>query len=109
MGNGNFCFSLHLGCFWYSDPIITDQEDSPIERYYCLIEVLIKPNKYTDLEKKALDDIYEVYCGNQEDYEKAKINFKIYRISSEENIIVKSINFIHNSFTSDLIEKIMDF
>ena len=97
-------------CIWgasrYSDPIITDEEAIPIrERYYCLIEVLIKPNNFTEHEKRALDDIYEVYCGNEDDYEKAKINFKIYRISSEENIVVKSILFIHNSFASNLCKE----
>ena len=55
------------------------------------------------MKKRELDDIYEVYCGNDEDYERAKTNFKIYRISSEENIMVKSILFIHNYFTSCLL------
>jgi len=95
-------------CIWgasrYSNPIITNYDAIPIrERYYCLIEVIVKPNSFTEHEKRELDDIYEVYCGNNEDYERAKINFKIYRISSEENIMVKSILFIHNYFTSDLL------
>ena len=95
-------------CIWgasrYSNPIITNYDAIPIrERYYCLIEVIVKPNSFTEHEKRELDDIYEVYCGNDEDYERAKINFKIYRISSEENIMVKSILFIHNYFTSDLL------
>ena len=95
-------------CIWgasrYSDPIITDEDSQPIsERYYCLIEVLIKPNSYTIHEKRELDDIYDFYCCHEEDYERGNITFKIYRISSEENITIKSILFIHNFFTNDLI------
>ena len=97
-------------CIWgatrYSDPLFIDEECRPFRaRYYCLIEVLIRPNSYTEHEKKDLDDIFEVYCGNYEDYEKGKKKFKIYRISCEENIIVKSILFIINFFSSQFIEK----
>ena len=38
--------------------------------------MLIRPNSYTEHEKKDLDDIFEVYCGNYEDYEKGKKNIK---------------------------------
>ena len=64
-----------------------------------------KTYSYTEHEKRELDDIYEVFCGSREDYERAKKSFKIYRISSEENIIVKSILFIQNNFTSDLLKE----
>ena len=51
-----------------------------LERYYYLIDVMIKSNTYTEHEKKALDDIYEVYCGNVDEMDKN--NFKMYRITS---------------------------
>lgn len=96
-------------CIWgatrYSEPLFIEEECAIRERYYCLIEVLIRPNSYTEHEKKDLDDIFEVCCGNYEDYEKGKKKFKIYRISCEENIIVKSILFIINCFSSQFIEK----
>lgn len=96
-------------CIWgasrYSEGIIIDKEAIFMQRYYCLIDAIIKPNSYTEHVKRELDDIYLIKCCSLEEIEKDKIDFKIYRISSEENIIIKSILFIHNSFTSDLLGK----
>ena len=86
----------------YSTPIIIND----CEHYFCLIEVMIKPNSYTLHDTQDLIKKYSFFCVNPEDMEnikeKMRKNFGIYRITNEKNIIVKSIIFIKNYFINNL-------
>ena len=61
--------------------------------YYCLIKVKIKPNSFSQYLRTYLD-CNLVPCGNFP----YPVDYIIYRITSEKNIILKSILFVDNSF-----------
>ena len=99
-------------CIWgttgYSDPLFIEEECCPIRaRYYCLIEVLIRPNSYTTHEKKDLDDIFEVCCGNYEDYEKGKKNLKYIEYLVRKILLLNQFFLLLTVSQANLLKKSM--
>ena len=68
----------------------SEYSDQSIDEFKCLVEVRIKPNSFTEHNIKTVVDHLEGH-GISED---VVVNYKFYRISSEKNIILKSIVFL---------------
>jgi hypothetical protein len=90
----NILFAIH-----YSNIISYDN----YEDYTGLVEVKIRPNSFTKHRSKfivyCLGDHYSI--GGDEEID------DIFRISSEEDIIVTSITFIHNLYILDKKEELL--
>ena len=81
-----------FGASRYSSPI-------GICKYYCLIEVMIKPNSFTEHQRVFIVKFDQFDCMTLDKFHvTSHMNYKIYRISSEENIVLKSIIFINQSY-----------
>jgi hypothetical protein len=91
--------------FYASDPIYAERINSNSERWAVLIEARVKPFSYTAHNSTVFQ--YVAKCG-----ESTKVEYRvvvndndsdyIYRVSQENNIVIKSISFVKVNFLENV-------